>query len=243
MTRSYHELIPSIERRLSAWVTVSDRRALRTPADRRPTITISRQFGCEGFPLAEQLEARFESLTGEDWTIYDKALLEVVSDRDRLAPSLLEGLGDPARQLGAFAFLVPGYVPQSRVFDHVKKHMVQVADAGNAIIIGRGGAIITQKMGNCFHFRLVASLDFRVASMAKRLEITEAEALKLVRINELARENFIQECLGASPADASYYDAVFNNARHGVHEIANAIVAYVSAAWKKQVETRLPLAG
>lgn len=44
-------LIPSIDRRLSAWISVRDRVATRTRRDRL-TITISRQFGCEGYPLA-----------------------------------------------------------------------------------------------------------------------------------------------------------------------------------------------
>lgn len=235
MPRSYGQLLPSVERRLSAWISVTQRPTPALARGKRPTITISRQFGCEGFPLAEQLKPLIESRTGETWHIYDKALLELVSERDDLPIEVLSGLGDPTRNVDRFGFLVPHYVAQSDVFEHIHRHIARLAVAGNAIIVGRGGAIITQKFENCFHFRLEAGLDFRVASMAKRLDISAAAARTLVRKNELAREEFIKECLGASPADRTYYDAVFNNARQGVAEIASAIVAYVVEAWTRRV--------
>jgi hypothetical protein len=235
MTKTYSELIPSVERRLTTRISVYGKQPAGGPPAKRPTITISRQFGCEGFPLAEQLKSLLESRTAEAWTIYDKTLLEQVSQHDHVPPEMLTGLGDPARDVGPFDFLVPGYVPQSHVFEHIPKHIVRLAEMGNAIIVGRGGAIITQKLENCYHFRLVAPLEFRVASIAKRLEMSEAEARAYVRHNERAREAFIEECLRASPADPDHYDAVFNNARQSVTEIAHAIVAYVTEAWRKRV--------
>jgi hypothetical protein len=39
---------------------------------------------------------------------------------------------------------------------------------------------------------------------------------------------------GGSPTDPALYDAVFNNGRHGVAEIARAIIAYVREAWTKR---------
>jgi hypothetical protein len=237
MPKSYGQLIPSIERRLSAWIALTDRRPRAGTPPSHPTITISRRFGCEGFPLAEQIKTMFEARTGEVWTIYDKALLDLVSEHEHLAPNLLADLGGPSRHADAVGFLVAGYVPQSQVFQRVRKHVLQIAEAGNAIVIGRGGAIITQKLSNCYHFRLEGSVEFRVASVARRMALPEAEARKLVRANEQAREKFIEDCLGASPADPSHYDAVFNNGRHGVVEIAHSIVAYVVEAWSRRPAT------
>ena len=70
--------------------------------------------------------------------------------------------------------------------------------------------------------------------MARRMEISEAEAAKLVRENETGREAFIEQCLGVSPADPAFYDAVFNNARHSVAEIAEAIAGYVTEASRRR---------
>ena len=48
MSKSYGHLIPSVERRLSTWVGITEQRAPGAPPGSRPTITISRRFGCEG---------------------------------------------------------------------------------------------------------------------------------------------------------------------------------------------------
>jgi cytidylate kinase len=236
MSKSYGQLTPSVERRLSTWVSFGEQRAPSARLGSRPTITISRRFGCEGFPLGEQLKTLFEAHTGEIWNIYDKALLELVSQDENLSMKVLKDLGGPSSSVDPIGFLVPGYVQHSEVFKRIPKYIVRIAQAGNAIVIGRGGAIITQKLDNCYHFRLEADFDFRVAMMARRLEIPEPDARRLVKENEKSREKFIEDCLRVSSGDATIYDAVFNNARHGVSEIAQSIFAYVTAAWKKRGE-------
>jgi cytidylate kinase len=238
MSKSYGHLIPSVERRLSTWVGITEQHAASAPPGSRPTITISRRFGCEGYPLCEQLKTLLEERTRETWNIYDKALLELVSQDENLSMKVLSDLGNPSSSADSIGFLVPGYLRQSEVFKHIPKYILRIAQVGNAIIVGRGGAIITQKLDNCYHFRLEADLDFRVATIAKRMEISEAEARRLVKENEKTREKFLEHFLRASPTDATVYDAVFNNAKHGVVEIAHSIVAYVFEAWKKRALAR-----
>ncbi|HEY3383935.1 MAG TPA: cytidylate kinase-like family protein [Vicinamibacterales bacterium] len=238
MSKSYGQLIPSVERRLSTWVSLSEKYAGSVPLGSRPTVTISRRFGCEGYPLSEQIKTLLEARTGETWIIYDKALLELVSQDENLSVQLLRDLGGPSRSLDTIGFLVPGYRPQDEVFRHIPKHIVRIAEAGNAIIVGQGGAIITQQLENCYHFRLDASFEFRVASMSRRLEISEDEARKLVRKNQEARDRFLEDCLHVSVSDVSLYDAVFNNARHTVTEIAQSIAAYVLEGWRSAAHLR-----
>jgi len=227
MSKPYANLVPSVERRLSAWISLSETRATAGERGLRPTITISRRFGCEAFPLCEQLKGVLETRTGETWNIYDKALIERVSQDEHLSISVLQDLGGPSRAIDRIGFFVPGYQSQPEVFRHIPKYLVRIAEVGNAIIVGRGGAVITHDMPHCYHFRLDAPLDFRVASLARRMEVSEEEAKRLVREGERTREQFIDECLHVTVSDPSWYDAVYNNARHGVSEIARSIAAYV----------------
>jgi cytidylate kinase len=232
MSKSYGHLIPSVERRLSTWVGINEPHATGAPPGSRPAITISRRFGCEAYPLSEQLKTLLEARTGETWNIYDKALLELVSQDENLSMKVLSDLGNPSSSADFIGFLVPGYLRQNETFKHIPKYIIRIAQAGNAIIVGLGGALITRTMENCYHFRLEADLEFRVASIARRMELPEAEARRLVRDNEKTREKFLEDCLGGSLTDAAIYDAVYNNGKHGVVEIAHSIVAYVSEAWK-----------
>jgi hypothetical protein len=231
MPRSYGQLVPSVERRLSAYLSVSGTHRRRDTHDTRPTITISRRFGCEAFPLAERLKALLDQATGDAWTIFDKALLERVSHDEHLSMALLEDLGGRARAVDSLGFLFAGHVPQDALFRRIVKHLLAVAEAGHAIIVGRGGAILTQKLPNCFHFRLDADFAYRVESIARRLEVPRKDAERLVRESDRTREKFVEDCLGVSVSDLGFYEAVFNNARQDINAIAHAIVSYVAERW------------
>lgn len=238
MSKSYVNLIPSVERRLSTWISLKEKRAAAGLPEPRPTITISRRFGCEAYPVCEYLKDLLDERTAETWNIYDKALIERVSHDEHLSLAVLNDLGGKSRAIDSIGFLVPGYQPHCEVFRPIPKYILKIAEEGNAIIVGRGGAIIAHDLPNCYHFRLEASLDFRVASMSKRMEISEVEARKIVREGERTREQFIDECLHASVADLAWYDAVFNNARHTVGDIARSIAAYVLHAWNASERVR-----
>lgn len=232
MSRPISSLAPDIEQRLAGWVKIQERN--RPPAELklRPTITLSRQFGCEGFPLAERLKALFEEASGEPWNIFDKSLIELVAKEEDIPLSLLKRLGDMSRAIEAFGMHSAEHVTHDMAFDKVSRYLVQVGKLGNAIMVGRGGAILCRGLRNSFHFRLVASHEWRVATCARRTGLSLKESEAQVKENEKLRERFVSECLGENVADPRFYDAIFNNERHGVEQIARAIVAYVRESWE-----------
>lgn len=226
-------LPPSVEERLSGWVRIQERRAAgQVKAHARPCLTLSRQFGCEGFPLALRLQQLFEGDGGEPWSILDKELIEKIAQDEGIALSTLRRLEDPARYLEAFGFHPRGAFTGDDAFARLALAILHSAREGNAIIVGRGGAILCHKLENCFHFRLQAGLEWRVAALAARMGIPPREAAELERTQSRRREHFIRETLAADQADPAFYDAVFNNERHGVEEIAAAIHAYVRSGWR-----------
>lgn len=234
MTKPYTSLIPSIDARLTTWAGIQERMALPGKVHPRPTITLSRQFGCEAFPLAQRLETLMAEITGEAWVIYDKALIDRVAEAEGIRPRILEHLGDRSRALEALGFMPAGHTTHDEAFEKVARLLVQVGRVGHAIIVGRGGAVLCQGLKNAFHFRLEAGFDFRVASIMRRQEMSQTEAERFVKENARLRDRFISECLGVDVNDLRYYDAVFNNEHHTIQEIAAAIAAYIQTAWKAQ---------
>ena len=225
-----------VEERISGWIRIQERTRAAAPVPARPrprpTVTISRQFGCEGFPLAMRLQKLFEQAGGEPWSIFDKDLIERVAQDEQISLQLLRNLEDPARYLEAFGFHPRGKVTSDEAFAKIAIHLIHFAQTGNAIIVGRGGAILCRKLENCFHFRLEASQEWRVASLARRLEISPKAAASREKSQSRAREAFFREQLGVDSSDRSLYDAVFNNERHGVEQIAAAIFGYVKTGWQ-----------
>ncbi len=231
MPRPLVTLIPGIEHRLNAWEQIHDRLS-REPAPRvRPTVTLSRAFGCEGFPLADQLKALFEKASGEPWAVYDRTLLEAVAEEDGVAMHTLKNLGETARALENLGIRPREYHEHAEAFRAVATRLLQFATVGNAIIVGRGGAVLCREMKNCFHFRLDADLPWRAVTIARRLEMPLADAERFVLANSALRDDFVKEQLKADVTALAHYDAVFNNAHHGVAEVARAVFAYVQQAW------------
>lgn len=229
--KSVLSLPTTVEERLSGWTRIQERRAAsKTAPTPRPTITISRQFGCEGFPLSIRLQALLEKATGEAWSIFDKALVERVAQDAEV--QLFKELKDPTRYLESFGFHPKGPVTSDEIFHRMAVLVLRFAREGNAIIVGRGGAILCKDLDNCFHFRLEAGLEWRIRSMAERMDLTGKEAADMVRAQSKLRESFVRDYLGVEVGESAYYDATFNNERHSVGEIAAAILAYVRSGWK-----------
>jgi cytidylate kinase len=222
----------SVEERISGWVRIQERRAADMAKPERPCVTISRQFGCEGFALSLRLQQLFEQATGEPWNVFDKVLIEKMAQEEEVSLRMLSSLEDPARYLEHFGFHPRGAFTSDEAFARMAAAVVHFAREGNAVIVGRGGAILCHKLENCFHFRLEAGLAWRVAGLAGRMGISPREAADLERAQSRLREQFIREYLGADLADSSRYDAVFNNERHGVEEIAAAILAFIRRGWR-----------
>jgi len=218
-------LIPSVARRLSAWINVQDHLREQAPREPRPTLTITRQFGCEAYPLAERLKETLDARTGEAWTIFDKALIEQVSRETHLSEQLFTNLGDESRVLDALASTIPGWRTHAERYDLLARQIVRIAHKGNALIVGRGASVVTQALPNCLHFRLEATREHRVASIQQRLGLDPQAADALVREHEQRRERFLDEMLHCSIGDTRYYHAVYDTTRSTIERISASICA------------------
>ena len=222
------KLIPNVDRRLGAWIGVRERVGQERRRTAAPTITLSRQFGCEGYPLAETLQALLTARTGETWTVFDKALIERVSQETKLSERFFGDIGDQRGLLDALAHVVHGWRTQSEAYELLARYIVRIAREGNAIIVGRGGAVVASGLPNCFHFRLEAPLEHRIDSIGARLGVDRARAAALVADHERTRERFIERFLHCSLADTRHYHAVFNTSRSTVERIAESIIMLLS---------------
>lgn len=230
-------LIPSVDLRVGG-LEEYNRQQVEKAAKRRhhkqkafPTITLSREYGCEGYPVAERLRDLMAAATGNEWLLMDKALLEEVARHHNLSEEVLRGLGSKNRILDEVMSTFSSSWKSER--DHFKllcRHIVALAEKGNVIIVGRGGAIVTHHLDNCHHFRLYASLAFKSASIAKRLNMPLDEAESFIEKKQKQRDRFIIDFLDRDSRDPRYYDMLFNNDRTSPERIAWTIAEHVMKA-------------
>jgi len=230
---SEKKLIPSIDMRLSSLLEFNRRRELELEArsktqQSRPTITISREFGCEAYPVAERLRELLEKKSGESWVLMDKALLEQVASNHNLSEEILQKLGEKNHFLDEMlATFSPRWKSDKDHFRLLCRYIVSLANTGNVIIVGRGSAFITQSMKNCYHFRMYASQKYKINSISRRLNISSEEAEKMIVTKQRQRDTFIRDFLDRDACDLSVYNLVFNNDRNAPDKIARTITEYV----------------
>lgn len=225
-------LVPSIEMRLGSLLEFN-RRKDENDASRgkiRPAITISREFGCEAHAMIECLKGIMEEKSGQPWAVMDKALLEEVAKHHQLSEEIVRNLGEKKSRIldELLATFSPHWKSEKDYFRLLCKHVFSLAEQGNSIIVGRGSGIVTQQLKNCYHFRIYASHQFKVAAIARRHNISRDEAESVVEKNQRQRDSFIHDYFNLDPRDLRFYHLVFNNDKNSPERIAQMIAEYVT---------------
>jgi cytidylate kinase len=163
-------------------------------------ITVDREFGSGGAAIAEQIAARL------GWKLWDQRLTDEIARRmdcERRAVEEREERRDPAYYRLFKAFLhgsFEGTVNTLRtkpldadcIREVTQQVVTQVAEDGDCVIVGRGGAYYLGDRLDAFHVFIYALFDDklrRVQSTGK----TEEEAIKLVEEVDIDRASFIQQ--------------------------------------------------
>jgi len=218
---------PALEAKLHAWHQMQMIAEKAKPA---PCITISREFGCQAYPLAEELTRRFNArVAGNPWVVIGKQLIEEVSEMSGYTVEQIEKSQDtPASLKSLFSmFLDSSRAEETEVFSHMKLVIRTFAERGNCIIVGRGGACVTQNLPNCIHLRLVAPYQFRLQKIMKTHGLNEKDARKYIDLHQKQREDFVRRFTGDDIDNSRLFHLVLNNSRMSVENLATVIEVYL----------------
>lgn len=227
-------LIPSVDLRVGALEeynrTQKQKALLRHKKPKpRPCVTISRQFGCLGYPVAERVCELLRQKSGEPWLLVDRAVLDEVAKHHNISKDILESLGEKNRLLDdILATFSPRWTHSQDCFRLLCKHVVSLAEQGNVVIMELGGAIITRHFEHSKHFRIYGSMEFKVRTIAQRLQIEYEAAEKLVIKQQKQRDAFTRDFLDQDDHNPALYELLFNNDRNSVEKIAATIADYVA---------------
>lgn len=218
-------LVASVEKRLDALVELSRRRTAGGSEPKRPTVTISREFGCEGLLVAEKTRALLQEKTGDTWALLDRGILDKVTQNRELSDELLTDLGEKSGVLDdVMSTLFSNWSSDKEHYRRLCQQIIPYANRGNIVMVGVGAAILAQSLPNCHKFRLIAPMDFKIRSVAQRHDLSESEAEKLIVKRQKQRNDFIKNFLNKDITDVSLYDVIFNNATSTSDQIAEMIV-------------------
>lgn len=194
---------------------------------RQPSITISREFGCEGYPLAHKL-AETLSKPGSEWNIFNRDVFDQITESPEFSEKLLDEIKAERRnQLQQYLDQLFAQTPTELVrFKKLAQNIRAVTTRGNAIVVGAGGAIIGHDDPNQFHVRLIASTEFKVGRLRPLVpDLSTNELIETIDHTNAKRVEFIREFTSRDIREEKYYDIVINNDRFNVDEMVELIVA------------------
>ena len=180
-----------------------------------PCITVSRQTGAGAKPVCEKLIQIMDSYSepeGVRWAFFDKNLIEKVLEDNKLPEQISEFMKEGKyKHLNSAVYELLGLKPSEWTMIHkTTETILQLARMGNVVIVGRGANIITSKLKNAFHVRLVASIEKRVEHMMALLELNEKEALNHIKKEDENRRKYIKSYFNADFHDPLLYHLVLN---------------------------------
>lgn len=233
-------MIPSVDLRIGSLEEYNRRQKEKAALQHkklkpRPCITISREFGCEGYPVAERLRELMMQKTGDEWVLIDKAVLEEVSRRHNISEEILQTLGENNQILNeVLATFSPRWKSDHEYFRLLSRHIVALAEQGNVIIVELGGAIVTRHIEHSYHFRIYGSAAFKTATLSSWLSLEAEEAEKLIHREQKVRDHFNKVFLDQDGHDPALYHLLFNNDYIIPEGMAHAISDFVCARHGEQ---------
>lgn len=193
-----------------------------------PCITISRETGAGAGFVSQHLISYLQAVTNDkscEWTFFDKLLIEKILEDHNLPHQLSEFMKeDKYSSVSSIINELLGIHPSKWTLLHkTTETIIQLARMGNVVIVGRAASVITAKLPNTFHVRLVAPLENRVQKMIKQYSMSEKEAVEFIKREDNSRKNYVKSNFYKEIENPHLYHLVLNTGLITYEEAARLI--------------------
>ncbi|MBU0728312.1 MAG: cytidylate kinase-like family protein [Proteobacteria bacterium] len=181
-------------------------------------VTISREYGCEAYPIAEELRDCLNKRSAP-WMIFTRPIIEKLIEDDEFDSKFIHELSE-MRYGFSYQFIdnyVPDFMksPHSQTFEKMQKLYLKLVELGNCIIVGSAAQIITSDLNperyTGVHVRIIGSEEFRTGKIMEYYGLGREEAQKHLKEKQSASDNFVKDFTGSSVNDPYLYHMVFHN--------------------------------
>lgn len=194
-------------------------------------ITISREFGSGGRTIGRMVA---ESL---GIPFYDKELVDQIALESGFSPNFIEEHGEhsPGKSLFSYAFApqgVPGVMNGLSTADFLWNIqcsvILQLADKGPCVIVGRNADYILKDRDDCLHVFVHADLDFRADRIVRLYGESEKSPVTRLQEKDKRRRVNYQHYTGRTWGQAQNYDVCLNSSSLGIGRCVEIITSMVN---------------
>jgi cytidylate kinase len=192
-----------------------------------PSITISRMTGSGGRAIASKLADYLQAHVPVDchWTVFDRTLIERTLEDHHLPKRMAEYMPESHKSaVGDVVEELFGLHPSSwTLVRQTSETMLRLARMGHVILVGRGANVVTSKLENVYHVRLVGSLEKRAARVQEVFGLDRHQALDFIRKEDSGRRRYLKDHFGEDIDDPLLYHLVINTDRIAYDDAARMI--------------------
>ena len=196
-------------------------------------VTISRQAGCGALVVVEKLAKLLQVHSPKGappWTVFDRNLMGKVLEDHHLPTRLAKFLPEErASQLQDILDDLFGLRPASgTIVQQTSETVLRLAEMGRVILIGRGATVITAKLPNVFHVRLVAPLEKRIEHAHEFYNMSKKAAQDFILREDGGRKRYLSKYFSARIDDPLLYHLIINTGLVSYDEAARMIADAVA---------------
>jgi CMP/dCMP kinase len=196
-------------------------------------ITISRQLGCGGAYVGQQLAKNLDVFYADREIIGQAAeqlsvLEEDLEPRDEKILSFWQSF------IRSYAIAPGTYVPPQiiapsdhKLFKTESEIIARIAKERSAVIIGRCGSYILREHPNHVSIFLHSDITFRKGRIQKLYNLSEEVAEKMIAQSDKERALYHHTVTGQVWADARRYDISIDTSKIGVDKTVEFILKYL----------------
>jgi len=184
-------------------------------------VTISRQFGSGGRTLGKMIAEEL------GYTFADNEIIQRLSKEANVSANWIRSFEKEAgsrlsritskmvskRWLDRVLAGERGYLDEEIYLDYMVLIIAQIADEGDAVILGRGSQYILDDHPETFHILLIDELENRIKFMVEHYEMTERQAAQAVNYEDRRRASLYRRLGKTNYNDPELYHLVLNMGR------------------------------
>ena len=216
----YYPLINKIMTRLRLRDQDPSLRAYSDSSFLKPFITIAREPGSGGAPIAKAVAEKL------GFTFVDEQIVDEIARSTKKRKTIIQQVDEKSRdQISDMvqSLFNPEYVDDLKYLVELAKIILAYASNGHVVILGRGANFITP-FGTGLHVNITAPYDVRVKRAMDFEGHNRSQAKQVIANIEKERERFVRQYLRRDVASRNAYDITINTTYFQVDEARDVIL-------------------
>jgi len=201
----------------------------KTPrVQKKPFITVSREFGCMALEMGLRFTERLDKLNdgGPKWMMYDREIVKRIASDLKMSERLVEIITASSRT--RVRKYMDAHFEKWPSEDEVFQNMVHVTrsicEKGNAVVVGFAACKIAQDLPKGFHIRIVAPVEWRIEQVASFYKISKEAAKKRIHLTDGGRASFFRNRFKEDVRNPYLFDLILNQAKLSMDQIVGCVI-------------------